>query len=269
MREIVADATVLTTRELELSVLEAALPGEAPVAIGVVVQDPQTGEFGVRFRRDWSAFAGEEAEFLEALAEDFEGKLREYGAAEWIRQCEDSLSNTLRISDREPVIAADLDRALDRLYRKHVQPKVLPFVTHLPRFSAHVAAGKFLDDNEVEATDWVETPAGMRLDQGMFIVQITGRSMEPHIPDGSLCVFRAKVTGTRQGKWLLIEQRDVSESGGRYTVKQYQSEKVATEEGWRHEKIILKPLNRDFDDLDLEADPERFRVIGEFVRVLD
>ena len=135
--------------------------------------------------------------------------------------CQESFSNTLRITDAESVMMEDLDRAVERLYQKHVRPKVLPFRTHLPMYSARVAAGRFLEDNEVDAEDWLETPPGLRLDEGMFVVRITGRSMEPKIPDGSLCVFRAGVTGSRSGKLLLVERRDVSESGGRYTVKRY------------------------------------------------
>jgi phage repressor protein C with HTH and peptisase S24 domain len=40
----------------------------------------------------------------------------------------------------------------------------------------------------------------------MFVAQVVGRSMEPLIPDGSLCIFRHGVRGSRQGKRLLIEK---------------------------------------------------------------
>ena len=136
-------------------------------------------------------------------------------------------------------------------------------------FSARVAAGRFLEDNEVDAEDWVETPEDLRLDPSMFVVEIIGHSMEPRIPNGCLAVFRAQVTGSREGKLLLIERRDVSESGGRYTVKRYRSEKSGGEaEEWRHRRIRLEALNPDYESWDLEEDPELFRVIGEFVRVL-
>lgn len=235
--------------------------------------DAATGEYRMRFRRDWEEFAGDEAEVLTYLADDFDDKIREYGAEEWLRMCQDAWSNTIRISDTATTLSVDLDRTAARLYQQHVQPKVLAFRTHLPLYSARVAAGRFLEDNEVDAEEWVETPAELKLDPAMFVVRITGRSMEPRIPDGSLCVFRAGVTGSRQGKLLLIERRDVSESGGRYTVKRYRSEKVqaAQAEGdaeWRHAMIRLEPLNPEFEAWSLEDDPDRFRVIGEFVRVL-
>lgn len=264
-----SESTVLVTRQAELSIVEVTLPGEPAVAAGVIVHDPETGEWRARFRRDWEAFAGEEAETLAALAADFSAKLNERGARQWLRFCEETLSNTIRISDPERITAGGLDRAADRLYAKHVQVNVLPFITHLPKYSARVAAGKFLDDNEVNAEDWVEAPEGMRLEPAMFVVEITGRSMEPKIPDGSLCVFRAVTTGSRQGRLLLIERRDVSESGGRYTVKRYRSSKRAEGDEWRHDVIRLEPLNPEFEAWELEDDPEQFRVIGEFVRVLE
>ncbi len=266
-----AESTALAARRGELSIVEVALPGEPPVAVGIVLRDVESGEWRLRFRRDWEAFAGDEAEVLSSLAEDFEAGIGAEGIGKWLDRCEDTLSNTVRIGGREAVLIGNLDRDTARLYERHVRPAVLPFRTHLPRFSARVAAGRFLDDNEVNAEDWVETPADLRLDPGMFVVQITGRSMEPKIPDGSLCVFRAAVEGTRQGKLLLVERRDVSESGGRYTVKRYRSVKQAAgEEGeWRHAKIRMEPLNPEFEAWELEDDAEIFRVVGEFVRVLE
>ncbi|HUQ95894.1 MAG TPA: S24 family peptidase [Bryobacteraceae bacterium] len=260
--------SLLETRRAQYSVLELCLPGEAPAPAGVIVYDPATGEYRLRFRRDWKALAGEEAEVLELLADDFDARMTELGAGMWLKQCEESLSNTLRISDPELILISDLDRAVERLYGQQIRPRVLPFVTHLPKYSASVAAGKFLDDTEVEEEDWVETPVGMRLQPGMFVVEITGRSMEPRIPDGSLCVFRAQSGGSREGRLLLIERLGFSESGGRYSVKRYFSLKQPHGAEWRHEMIRLEPLNPDFEAWELEKDPGTFRVIGEFIRIL-
>ncbi|MBI3207762.1 MAG: S24 family peptidase [Candidatus Solibacter usitatus] len=259
---------MIATTLARYSVVEAALPGETPVAAGVIVYQPGTRDFALRFRRDWEQWAGDESEVLEHLAADFETKMREMGAGEWLAHCEDFLSHAIRITDRREVLSQDLQATASRLYREHVRPAVLPFRTHLPLYSASVAAGKFLEDNEVEAGEWVETPASLRLDERMFLARITGRSMEPRIPDGSICVFRAGVTGSRQGKLLLVERQDLSESGGRYTVKRYRSEKKASGEEWAHQRITLEPLNPDFESWDLDSE-DRFRIIGEFVLVLE
>ncbi len=156
-----------------------------------------------------------------------------------------NLSGAIRVTDREEVLVEDFRRALDRLYLKNVQSNVLEFRTHLPRYSLRAAAGKFLENQEISEDGWVEAPADLRLSTDMFVAEIAGRSMEPLIPDGSLCVFRYGVTGSRDGRLVLVENRR-SGSNDQYTVKRYRSEKTESEPGefdpgdfhkeaaWRH-----------------------------------
>ena len=42
----------------------------------------------------------------------------------------------------------------------------------------------------------------------MFVAQVVGKSMEPVIPDGAYCLFASPVTGTRQGKTVLVQLRN-------------------------------------------------------------
>src|SRR5205085_2840984 len=143
---------------------------------------------------DWEKLASsEDSEVLSMLADDLSGKVSEMGADGLFRWLEDSLSNAIRITDRETIQVEDFERSLNRLYREHVQSNVIPFRTHLPRYSLRVAAGKFLENDEVTEESWIEAPGDLRLAPEMFVAQIEGRSMEPFIPDGSLCVFRAGV----------------------------------------------------------------------------
>ena len=60
------------------------------------------------------------------------------------------------------------------------------------------------------------------------------------------------------------------ETGERYTVKRYQSEKTGSDEGaWRHCKITLKPNNPGFQPIELTVEDEgEFEVIAEFLEVL-
>ena len=103
----------------------------------------------------------------------------------------------------------------------------------------------------------------------MFVARISGRSMEPHIPDQSLCVFRSGVTGSRQGRLVLVEAMGGG-ANDRYTVKRYRSEKKPVPDGsWSHGAITLEPLNADFESWDLNPEEDRYRIIAEFVRVLD
>jgi hypothetical protein len=95
--------------------------------------------------------------------------------------------------------------------------------------------------------------------------------MEPAIPDGSYCLFAAPVAGTRQGKTVLVQLRDATdpETGERYTVKRYESEKAEHGDSWRHTTITLKPVNPDFAPIVLtDADEGQLQVIAELVEVL-
>jgi phage repressor protein C with HTH and peptisase S24 domain len=153
-----------------------------------------------------------------------------------------------------------------------VPSTVRQFQTHLPVFSLRAAAGRWGAESqeETEAQEWFEAPADLRLTDGMFIAQVTGRSMEPVIPDGSWCVFRAPVVGSREGKRVLVINRNESESGGlRYTVKRYRSlKKRGEDESWEHQMIRFEPLNPDFPAWEVYPD-DRVSVLAEFIRVLD
>ncbi len=206
---------------------------------------------------------------LSLLEDDLLARAAQMGAARFLAQLEDTLSNTVRVSDRRETIVEDFPRALGRLYRQHVTAAAQPFVTHLPRYSLAVAAGPFLENHVIEEEAWEEAPPNLRLTPEMFVARIAGRSMEPLIPDQSLCVFRRGVTGSRQGRLVLVEALD---QGGndRYTVKRYRGEKRQSEDGeWSHQRIRLEPLNPAFDAWDLDPQEDRYRILAEFVQVLD
>jgi SOS-response transcriptional repressor LexA len=250
------------------SVVEADTGEHGTVKLGVLLQDPQTDSLRLRFRRDLESVAGEDLDVLSALADDIAAKTRELGAEKLFEYLEDTLSGAIRVTDRQEVLVEDFGRALDRLYRKNVPSSVLEFRTHLPRYSLKAAAGKFLENQEVAAEGWVEAPEDLRLGPDMFVAEIAGHSMEPRIPDGSLCVFRHGVTGSRQGRLVLAENL---ETGGnnRYAVKRYESTKAQSAEGWKHSRIRLESLNPEYPSWDLDPDEDKYRIIAEFVRVLD
>ena len=265
---------VLVTHAARYSLLTVELPGREPISAGVVLEDPSTNRVHLRMRRDWERIAPEEAEVLGALESDLAAQAGTEGAAQFFRYLEETLSNTLRIGDRREVTVEDFPRALGRLYRQHVAAEVQEFRTHLPRYSLTAAAGPFLEnrifDHETrEPEAWEEIPAGLLLTPEMFVARIAGHSMEPLIPDGSLCVFRRGVTGSRQGLLVLVEA--LGEGGSdRYTVKRYRSRKEQREDGtWRHEQIRLEPINPEFAAWDLQPEEERYRILAEFVKVLD
>jgi SOS-response transcriptional repressor LexA len=260
--------SAIATQTARYSLLLLELPGAEPVPAGVLLEDPAANRLHLRLRRDWDRIAPGESEVLEQLEADLFAKSEEMGAAGLLEWLEGTLSNILQIGERREVLVEDFSRALRRLYREHVAATVQPFVTHLPRYSLAVAAGKFLENQEVSEEGWEEAPESLRLTPEMFVAWIRGRSMEPRIPDGSLCVFRANVTGSRQGRLVLVEYLGGG-TNDRYTVKRYRSEKAAGGEGeWRHERIRLEPLNPEFEAWDLAPEEGRFRIIAEFVDVL-
>ncbi|MEQ1885838.1 MAG: S24 family peptidase [Bryobacteraceae bacterium] len=256
------------THRARYSLLNITLPGWEGVA-GVLLEDPAKDRLYLRLRRDWDEIGGDEAEILQALEYDLTAKANEMGAAALLSQLEDTLSNTVTVSDRRETIVAEFERALSRLYREHVSSTVHEYVTHLPRYSLAAAAGPFRDNREVEAEGWEEAPSGLRLTKDHFIAGIAGQSMEPVIPDGSLCVFRKFGAGSRQGKLVLVEE--LGRGGNdRYTVKKYHSEKSADASGeWQHARIHLESLNPDFPSWDLDPEEDRYRILAEFLQVLD
>src|SRR6202035_4126294 len=105
-------------------------------------------------RRDWDVIAPGEATVLSELESDLAAKAQDLGAARVLEHLQDTLSNTLTISSPREVLVEDFGRAVLRLYRELVATTVRPFVTHLPRYSLAVAAGKFLENNEVSEEGW-------------------------------------------------------------------------------------------------------------------
>ena len=260
-------ASMVATQTARFSVLTIDLRGGETSNAGVLLQDPASDRLYVRLRRDWEQIAPAEAEVLAELEDDLRAQAEAGGAARVFEYLEQTLSNTLRISDRRETMAEDFERALARLYRENVQSTVEEFVTHLPRYSLTAAAGAFLENREISAEGWEEAPRELKLTREMFVARIQGRSMEPRIPDGSLCVFRAGVAGSREGRLVLVEARGEND---RYTVKRYRSSKKKEADGsWAHARITLEPLNPEFEAWDLDAGDGRYRIVAEFVRVLD
>ena len=147
--------------------------------------------------------------------------------------------------------------------------------TCVPLVPLKAAAGDFGDPHESLSgwdREWVEVDVGRVLRGGMFVAQVVGRSMEPRIPDGAYCLFGGPVTGSRQGRIVLVRMRDEvdPETGERFTVKQYRSRKAEDEHGWRHVEITLEPLNREFDPICLPPTDDEWsvEVVAELVEVV-
>lgn len=146
------------------------------------------------------------------------------------------------------------------------------YVTCIPLVPLKAAAGAFSDPQRIGGSEfeWIEFKSRHSFRPGMFVAQVVGRSMEPLITDGSWCLFRAPVEGTRQGRIVLVELRDTTdpESGERYTVKRYESEKAEQGDLWEHTRVTLRACNPDYKPIVLTGGEGSLQVVAEFLEVI-
>ncbi|RZU01178.1 DNA/RNA helicase domain-containing protein [Rivibacter subsaxonicus] len=150
-------------------------------------------------------------------------------------------------------------------------------VVAAPLIDLRIAAGAFSDAQALGdgADDWVALPDWVRPQPGLFVAQVVGESMNRSIPNGSWCLFRANPAGTREGKVVVVQHRSISDpdTGGRYTIKRYASEKIPAEYGdWRHQRITLHPDSDrpEFEPIviDIGEDEDGFSVVAEMLMVV-
>lgn len=143
----------------------------------------------------------------------------------------------------------------------------------IPLFNLQAAAGAFSEEQFAEAPEWIEVDESVSVGAHYFAMQVVGDSMNRIISNGSICLFRRYQGGSRNGQVCLVELIDQQdpESGSRFTVKEYRSEKVTTEESWEHKRISLWPRSYDssFQSIEITPDhPGGVKILAEFVRVL-
>lgn len=160
------------------------------------------------------------------------------------------------------------------LPKHRIEPDVMESAKYndfLPFYTIKAACGAFGEGQDTEINGWVRVDGIGKLTKNMFVVQACGKSMEPKIPDGSYCVFRSNVVGSRNNKIVLVQHHSLfdPDNGGCYTIKQYYSEKIIDSETgeWRHDKITLKPVNRDYLPIIINED-DNFIVVGEFLSII-
>lgn len=152
--------------------------------------------------------------------------------------------------------------------------EVRPFINSVPVYDLKIAAGDFSEYQMAGEFDWLELPEHIRISDDLFVVQVVDESMNRRIPNGSWCLFKGNPGGTREGKTVLVQHRDIqdAEMGGHFTVKEYHSEKADSgEEELLHTRIVLRPRTTalGYKDIVLENDQAgELRVIGEFLATL-
>ena len=152
--------------------------------------------------------------------------------------------------------------------------EVKPYINSVPFVDISAAAGSF-GDLQIPSSNyqWIELPPHVSAKNGYFVCKVIGESMNKKIPNESYCLFSKDEGGSRNGKIVLVELYDKqdSESGSRYTVKEYHSKKVIDENQWSHQSITLEPVSYDSKCQPIELIGDEInglRVIGIFVCVL-
>jgi uncharacterized protein len=153
-------------------------------------------------------------------------------------------------------------------------PDVDPYVNSVPVFDLKVAAGGFTQPGAVEDYDWVALPEPFVARRGYFVAQVVGESMNRRIPNGSWCLFRTDPGGSRNGKIVVVQHRDIQDAdfGGGLTIKRYESEQAQHDDGtWSHRRIVLRPESNIEGYREIVLGPDEAAelvVVGELVAVL-
>lgn len=157
--------------------------------------------------------------------------------------------------------------------------KILPFsqekpINGVPLYDLKVAAGSFSELQQSPNTKWIELFIPLKSPTDYFVCKVIGESMNKRIPNGSWCLFKKYMGGSREGKIVLVQHYKIQDLdfGSGYTIKSYHSEKKFNQDGsWFHESIILKPLSKSpiYKDIVLDSnESEKLKIIGVFDCVL-
>jgi superfamily II DNA or RNA helicase/phage repressor protein C with HTH and peptisase S24 domain len=143
----------------------------------------------------------------------------------------------------------------------------------IPFYNFYAAAGSFTDLQSDKDFTLIGAPSFLKDNKDYFACRIVGESMNRVIPNGSTCLFKLYSGGSRNGKIVLVENRDLQDEdfNSAFTVKTYSSEKIVTEEGWSHTNIQLVPNSYDESYAPIgitEENGENMKIIGEFISII-
>ncbi len=150
--------------------------------------------------------------------------------------------------------------------------KLIPFENALPLLDLRAVAdagyesldGYFAEDDICE----IVTVEGGPFPPDRFLVRAEGDSMEPRIPDGSLCLFQKDSGGSRKGKIVLCRMASFAGSAPLTVIKHYQSRRAETPDSiGEAQEIVLSSLNPEHEPIEL-TEGQEFSILGVFERVI-
>jgi hypothetical protein len=98
-------------------------PGGNLLPIAILLLDPPADRLHVKGRKHFDGVADrDDAELLRLYITPLSDEAQQMSGGAILRDLEDKLSNSVRITERQPVRADDVQWALADLYRQHVDP---------------------------------------------------------------------------------------------------------------------------------------------------
>ena len=130
------------------------------------------------------------------------------------------------VFEKESLMFSDIIKDEEVLLKQIEEDK--KFTEYLPVYTLAAACGNFGEGVSAQIEGWIKATGAGRLSRNMFVTKVTGKSMEPLIADGSYCLFRTPVVGSRNNKIVLVQHNSITDpdTGGKYTVKKYTSKKA-------------------------------------------
>ncbi len=141
-------------------------------------------------------------------------------------------------------------------------PGSIPFLT------LRAAASPPIPNDEPEVIAWLLPPKeAPRTSARWFVAQVSGASMEPKIPNGSLCLFRPVAGNDYVDRVLLVQHRGVADldTGGSFAVKRI----ARVSRNKSGTTVVLESVNQRFKPIVIESrTDDELRPIAELDRVL-
>ena len=147
-----------------------------------------------------------------------------------------------------------------------------PYIDALPLLELRAAADasyEHLDGYFSDGANYNLVPVrGGPFPKDRFLVRAEGDSMEPKIPNGSLCLFRKDPGGSRNGKIVLCRIEGFAGDAPLAVIKRYQSKRVISPDSiGEAEKIVLSSLNPTHKPIEI-TEGDEFSILGIFERVI-
>ncbi|WP_426745957.1 S24 family peptidase [Myxococcus faecalis] len=146
------------------------------------------------------------------------------------------------------------------------------FQVALPVYDLAVQAGNWGSEVAPDAVGWARV-ARRPLDSDMFVAQVSGRSMEPSIPDGAWGLFRAFPVGNEPSETALDGRRVVvrlsskaDPETGAYTLKRWKVTKVGDD--GKILEVTLRPDNKALKPIIVEPEKDEVRVVAEYLETV-